>query len=128
MNQLPGLFLNDSPRGGRGVFTSRPIPAGSVIELAPVIVLSPGDRRRIHDTHLHDYYFLWDNDGAAIALGYGSLYNHSPTPNAEFTLDYEFAQIRFTALRDLAAGEEIVTDYTSGQERAELWFLPVETK
>jgi SET domain-containing protein len=120
--QLPGLYLKPSPLGGRGVFTSTDIPAGSVVELAPVIVLSPEERKLIHSTRLHDYYFLWDGEGAALALGYGSLYNHGQPPNLHFELDYAFEQIRFTAARDISATEELLIDYTEGDEREGLWF------
>lgn len=90
--------------------------------MSPVILLSAADRKIIHETHLHDYYFLWDGDQAAIALGFGSLYNHSSAANTEFELDYDFEQIRFKALRDIAAGEEITTDYRVGDQRMKLWF------
>lgn len=116
------LYVAPSPLGGRGVFTPVEIPAGSIIELAHVILLSAEDRKAIHTTRLHDYYFQWDGDGAAIALGFGSLYNHADDANAEFEIDYDFEQIRFTASRDIAAGEEITTDYRIGDPEMTLWF------
>ncbi len=122
MLHLPFLYLKPSARGGRGVFTAEAIPAESIIELAPVIELSEAERKLVHTTRLHDYYFLWDGDGAAIALGYGSLYNHDRNANLEYELDYEFGQIRFTAARDIAAGEELLIDYMAGDEREGLWF------
>lgn len=90
--------------------------------MAYVILLSAKERKVIHETYLHDFYFQWDGDQAAIALGFGSLYNHSSAANAEFELDYDFEQIRFRALRDIAAGEEITTDYRAGNPQMELWF------
>jgi len=90
--------------------------------LSPVILLSAEDRIKIHDTHLHDYYFQWDGDQAAIALGLGSLYNHSDKANAMFTMDYDFKQIRFVAIRDIGAGEEITTNYRKGKPEMPLWF------
>ncbi|MEL7159317.1 MAG: SET domain-containing protein-lysine N-methyltransferase [Bacteroidota bacterium] len=122
MLALPHLYVAPSPRGGRGVFTSQTIAAAAVIELSPVILLSAADRRIIHQTHLHDYYFQWDGDRAAIALGLGSLYNHAEEANARFDLDYDFGQIRFAARRDIAAGEEITTDYRAGKPEMKLWF------
>lgn len=76
----------------------------------------------MHATALHDYYFQWGGDRAAIALGLGSLYNHSERNNARFTLDYEFGQIRFLAVRDIEAGEEITTNYRAGDPKMKLWF------
>ena len=121
----PDLYIKDNPTTGRGVYTASAIPAGSVIELAPVILLSASDREVIHGTHLHDYYYTWDGDRAAISLGYGSLYNHSDRANAEFELDYDARMIRFTALRDIRSGEEITTDYRVGDPEMQLWFKPV---
>ncbi|MFT4749987.1 MAG: SET domain-containing protein [Neolewinella sp.] len=122
MSSLPFLYLAPSLLGGRGVFTGAEIPAGTTIELAPVILLSAGDRKVVHKTHLHDYYFQWDGDRAAIALGYGSLYNHSDGANAEFELDYDFDQIRFVAVQNIPAGAEITTDYRTGDPEMKLWF------
>ncbi|CAH0999253.1 hypothetical protein LEM8419_00550 [Neolewinella maritima] len=126
--QLPGLYLRPSPLGQRGVYTAAAISAGSVVELAPVIVLTAAERTVIHDTLLHDYYFIWDGDGAALALGYGSLYNHGPDPNLDYEMDYDFAQIRFTALRDISAGEELLIDYMAGDDREGLWFAVNESQ
>src|SRR5436305_320986 len=63
---------------GRGVFARRPIREGEVIERVPVIVLPVGEIRTPDGwTTLGDYCFLWDRGTVAVALGYGSLYNHS---------------------------------------------------
>jgi SET domain-containing protein len=43
-------------------------------------------------------------------LGYGSLYNHSDEPNAEYTHEADDAY-SFMAVRDIAAGEEITISY-----------------
>lgn len=122
MSSLPFLYIAPGPHGGRGVFTGAAILEGTTIELAEALLLSAEDRTIIHKTSLHDYYFQWDGDRAAIALGYGSLYNHSKEANATFELDYDFGQIRFVALRNIAAGEEITTDYRVGDPEMELWF------
>ncbi len=121
MLHLPFIYVRPSPLGGRGVYTSQLIPEGTIVELAPVIVLNTQDRKAIHATGLHDYYFIWDGDQAVIALGYGSLYNHSSEANLAFEMDYEFDQIRFSAVRDIVAGEELLIDYLAGGGE-ELWF------
>ena len=58
-----------------------------------------------------------------IALGFGSLYNHTVWSNADFILDLENETIDIVALRDIAAGEEITLNYhgESGDEEP-LWF------
>lgn len=105
------------------MFTSEPITPGDLIEISPVVVLPAKDLKLIHQTHLHDYYFLWEKSQCAIALGYGSLYNHAMNPNADYGMDYEDRSISFFAIRAIDAGEEITINYVSGgEEKTELWF------
>lgn len=122
--RLPFLYIRETTDRGRGVFTAQEIPAGSPIESCPAIVLSADDTERIHQTHLHDYYFLWGTEGqSCIALGFGSIYNHASEPNADYEMDLENDTIDITAIRDIAPGEEITLNYMEGgQQRSELWF------
>ena len=125
--QIPDLYLLSDDNKGRAVFTSHPIPNGSIIESCPVIILDQADTVKIHDTQLHDYYFVWDLDDnqSAIALGFGSLYNHSENSNAEFIIDRENNMINFLATRDIGAHEEICVHYIHpGNHEHELWFSP----
>ena len=125
MQRVPSLFVAESDLGGRGIFTAAPIPEGSLIEICPVIVI-PGDERQLIDkTTIYDYYFLWgeEEEDCAMALGYGSLYNHSFTPNAIYEADFEFKTMRFFALKDIEAGEEIMVNYNGSPEDKEaVWF------
>lgn len=121
--RIPSLYVAASPRGGRGVFTALPIEPDSLIEVCPIILLPPKDIELVHQTHLHDYYFLWGQMGCAIALGYGSLYNHASAPNAEYEMDFDNLTIDIYSLRRIEAGEEITICYTDGEdERTTLWF------
>ena len=123
LQRRPGLFIAASPGRGRGVFTAEPIARGEVIEVCPALVLPPEDFERIHGSHLHDYYFLWEGEGVtALALGYGSLYNHAEPNNADYEMDFDAATITVRAVRDIAAGEEVCIDYTDGVNRGTLWF------
>ncbi|NOT36377.1 MAG: SET domain-containing protein-lysine N-methyltransferase [Saprospiraceae bacterium] len=101
------------------------IPKGSPIENCPIIHIPKKEVNIIHNTELHDYYFVWGekDDEAAIALGYGSLYNHSYKPNADFILDLSNNTINFFAIKTIKAGKEITINY-HGQPEAEdeLWF------
>ena len=121
----PGLVIMHTEGKGRGVFTFEEIHDGDIVENAHVIVLSLEDRAKIHGTELHNYYFLWGEDQlqAAIALGYGSLYNHSETPNLDYILDYDDQTIEFFAIRDIKIGEELSINYRSEKiEKYPLWF------
>jgi len=96
---------------GRGVFARRGIRAGELIERVPVVVLDANELRNGEGwTGLASYCFLWDTGRYALALGYGSLYNHSYQPNARYDDAGRMTKV-FTALRDIAPGEEITVNY-----------------
>jgi hypothetical protein len=123
MLHIPTLYIAPSARGGRGVFTHEAIEPESIIEISPVIILPAADLEVIHHTHLHDYYFFWEEGQCAIALGYGSLYNHATAPNADYRMNYDDQSISFFCVRAIKAGEEITVNYVAGgNERGELWF------
>lgn len=71
---------------GFGVFATKNYCADEIIEDCNVIELDATDTNIIDKTKLYNYYFSWDKDGngSAIALGNGSLYNHSYKPNAKY--------------------------------------------
>ncbi len=94
---------------GRGVFARRPIEEGEVIETCPVLVLPAGSIEDFSEG-LGTYVFEWGRGKLALALGYGSLYNHSYQPNARYA-DLPDRTKLFTAIRNIAAGEEITVNY-----------------
>ena len=114
---------------GRGVFARRSIPEGEVIETCPVLVLPAeqvGDDPARHA--LAAYIFEWGPGTVALALGYGSLYNHSQQPNARYE-DIGGRTKLFVALRDIAPGEEITVNYNGEPEnRTLVWFEVIEAK
>jgi SET domain-containing protein len=93
---------------GRGVFARRRIARHEVIERAPVLVFRAADE--VAGVELDAYCFSWSRRAIAIALGYGSLYNHSYQPNARYN-DIGRRTKVFTALRDIEPGEEITVNY-----------------
>lgn len=125
IQRIPSIYIGNSARRGRGVYTSEPIGVDNLIEICPVIVCSEDDLPLIHQTKLHDYYFLWGDDEkkCAIALGYGSLYNHEYTPNARYEVDFEEETICFYSLREIKAGEEITVNYNGDwEDHHPVWF------
>ena len=121
------LFVADAGAHGRGVFTDRAIPRGTTVEIAPVIAIPPSQVNDLSGTALYDYWFAWgeDDHGAALATGFGSLYNHSFAPNAGYRKDLAAGRLEFRAERAIAAGEQVTIDYTGGDATAApLWFEP----
>lgn len=110
------IYVADStlPGAGRGVFAKELIREGECIERCPVIALPDAkDRDRLRKTGLVNYYFLWGDkrDRTAICLGWGSVYNHSFSPNARYEKVMEDRRMDFFALRDISPGEEILVNY-----------------
>lgn len=94
---------------GLGVFAARDIASDEVIERCPVLVLSKSDVWQV-DSSLSRYVFTWRDDQVALALGYGSLYNHSFEPNARCE-DRGRRCKQFVAIREIVEGEEITFNY-----------------
>ena len=110
---------------GRGVFTSEPINAGSVIEVAPVIVMGAGDRKLLDQTLLHDYIFIWGKkqQQCCMALGYVPMYNHSYSSNCEYEMDFDADTITIKTMRDIHAGEELFINYNGNwDDKKPVWF------
>ena len=125
MLHVPGLYLLEDELKGRCIYTSVDLQPNDLIEICPIIKIPSGQLKHIDQTKLYDYYFLWEEEGfeACIALGYGSLYNHSSTPNAEVIMDYDDGTIRIEATQSIKASSEILIDYTGGtRDVIKLWF------
>jgi SET domain-containing protein len=115
----------ETAQRGRGVFTTESIPAGTTIEIAPVIVLNQADRAVVDTTLLHDYIFEWgiDEKQAAVALGYVSIYNHSVDANCKYDMDYDHMTIQIQTKREIKADEELYINYNGdGVMNKSVWF------
>lgn len=111
---------------GRGVVARARIAAEEVIEVAPVIVVD--DNAALDHTVLAHYVYDWKPDGSAVAvaLGFGSLYNHSYRPNARYHKRYDDVgggTLTYISLRDIEAGEEVCVNYNGDPaDQSPLWF------
>ncbi|GMK57869.1 hypothetical protein CspeluHIS016_0407030 [Cutaneotrichosporon spelunceum] len=118
------LSVEERPGRGRGVFASAPIRAGTVLEVAPVLVLTKEqwEGGRMDDTVLGEYGFCWARGGMALGLGIASLFNHSSTPNVNFVRNFAAGTITFTTSRAVDTDEELCICYSADETK--LWFLP----
>ena len=122
---LPFLYIAPASNMGRGVFTSENIEKDTVIEIAPVIVLSKDERKLIDQTLLHDYIFEWGdkNNQCCMALGYVPIYNHSYKSNCEYEMDFENQLIRIRTVRFIKEGEELFINYNGDwNDSKPVWF------
>jgi len=121
----PGLYIDKTGERGRGVFTKKPVPANTIIEISPVIVMSPAERKLLDQTLLHDYIFEWgpDNKQCCMALGYIGVYNHSYRSNCEYEMDFANEIIRIKTIRNIEAGEELFINYNGDWNNSKkIWF------
>lgn len=113
------IYCKKTRSRGRGVFARADIPAGTVVETVPVLVLPTADLFGPEKTSLLGHYVFWWNDtSVALALGYGSLYNHSFDPNLACA-DIAPQTKRFTAIRDIAKNEELTFNYGGSPDASE---------
>jgi len=122
---LPFLFIVPTTLMGRGVFTSENIEPGTVVEVAPVIVLSEKERKLLDQTLLHNYIFEWGNlkDHCCMALGYVPIYNHSYLSNCEYEMNFEQELISIKAVHFIKAGEELFINYNGDwNDNKPVWF------
>ncbi len=111
------IQVKESPIHGWGVFACEDIEEGEIIEECPFLKL-PVKRGDVNYT-LIDYTFQWPKsllwENHVIALGYGSLYNHSNNPNSDWESSNDKESFLFTAKRKIMKGEEIFI-YYGGEE------------
>jgi SET domain-containing protein len=119
------IYVAVSQEKGRGVFTKTELKKNTVIEIAPVIVMSKQDRTTIDQTLLHDYIFEWGDkqNQCCMALGYVPLYNHSYRSNCEYEMNYKLQTITVRTTRSIKAGEELSINYNGDWNNGKpVWF------
>lgn len=123
---MPSIIIKNTNRYGRGIFAARNIKKGESIEVAPVIVIPKTEWKQMRGSILSNYVFRWGED-KAIALGHGSIYNHSYTPNAMYYSNIENQSIDFYAREDIQEHEEITVNYNGEPEdQSPVWFEVID--
>ena len=107
LKDVPIMEVRPSLVHGRGMFAKRNIPQGHLIEVAPIIKI---DRERdiTAESTIRNYDIKCD-DGHAIMLGYGSIYNHSDDNNAFWLFMGD--QLHVIAKKPIEKNEEIFVNY-----------------
>lgn len=126
----PSVYIKDTGTiKGRGVYALRAHAKGETVESCPVVLFTgryasvPDEVRKL----LFNWGVLAGTEAAhCLALGYGSLYNHENPANMRYEADAGLRLLRFVAIRDIAADEELTVNYNAvggGHESAEdTWF------
>ncbi len=121
------LYVSESKikNAGRGVFASEDLAKDEIIEICPLLEMPVDDVFALTDSLLATYYFSFTDsaDKVAIALGFGSIYNHSYDPNATYKKISAEKTLEFKTLRNIKEGEEITVNYNRGEpdNKDQLW-------
>lgn len=102
---------------GRGVFALRDFAIGEIVEQCPLIILL-----RAYDQlppRIQTMVFNWGNlantsPSYALALGFGSLYNHGNPASLRYEAKPDDNSIQFIAVRDIQKDEELMINYNAG--------------
>ena len=121
------LYISQSKlkNGGRGVFAAKNFKKGELIESCPIIEIPQNNLEILCQTILINYIFFFgkNKEKSLIALGFGSLYNHTYSPNARYKIKSRQKLIEFTAIKDIKKDEEITTNYIQdNNDSTPLWF------
>lgn len=121
------LHIDETADKGRGVFTDQAIPADTLVELSPVIVMTNEEKALLDKTTLYNYIFEWQPEGepaqCCMAQGYISVYNHSYASNCEYFMNYGDKTIEVRTVRDIAEGEELTINYNGDwDDKKPVWF------
>jgi hypothetical protein len=107
---------------GRGLVSAAPIPPHTVVHVAPCVPISSDEyERHLRYTVLEHYVFnarRGGGGGKLLALGYGSLFNHSGKPNVDYRVDADNSTITYkSGPCAIPAGVELCISYGHN-----LWF------
>lgn len=104
--------VRKTPNKGRGVFALRDFKKGEIVESCPVINITPKERKQLEKTIFNFYIYPWRSTrSGSLALGYGSIYNHSFEPNADWKQNFKTNSMVYRAIKPIKKGEEILINY-----------------
>lgn len=121
------FFIGEGPKG-RGLFACSDIPPRTLIHVSPCIPVRKGEYdEHLKHTVLEHYLFNDTRTSEAgnklLALGYGSLFNHSSQPNVDYRINPLNQTIEFSSgLQTIPQEKELCITYG-----ATLWFEDVES-
>ena len=107
---FPGLIIRSSSIHAAGCYTTRPIKKGVRICEYDGQRMSKAAADTRYEGRLVTYLFACDDDLVIDGFGTAMFLNHCCDPNCETEQD-EDGRIFISAIRDIAAGEELTYEY-----------------
>ena len=118
-----------SQKKGKGAFAKKNIEKDTIIDIAHVVPIPNEDYKKIRKTVLYNYCYIWEDPNLkpeftnAITLSISQFINHSFAPNVKYLYDYENKTMEFSAIRDIAQGEELTVNYNGlVDDKSPVWF------
>lgn len=109
---MNSIEIRSTKNKGRGVFALKDFKTGEIIENCPVIWLDSKDRKNCEKTILNYYVYPWRSTvTGSVVLGYGSIYNHSFDPNADWKQNFKTKNMVYRAIKPIKKGDEILVNY-----------------
>jgi SET domain-containing protein len=96
---------------GWGAFCSKKIPKGTIFNVSTLLVLSVQEAKLMSGSSLEPYWYEFGKRGRAIALGLGSILNHSDQANCSYHFSEKKRTLSFYALKDIPPHKELTHDY-----------------
>lgn len=105
--------------GSRGVFAAEDLNSGDLIERCPMVKMA-WRSNYLKDPVIWEYLYTHGcecenckNHGYLfyMVLGYGMIYNHQDSPNADWKFNYKELYADVVANKNIATGEEIFVSY-----------------
>mmetsp|Transcript_43863 Transcript_43863/g.99149 ORF Transcript_43863/g.99149 Transcript_43863/m.99149 type:complete len:179 (+) Transcript_43863:57-593(+) len=106
---------------GRGLFASRQIQPRTLLHVAPCILVSKEEyEQHCKFTVFEEYMFNARDGSRLLALGVGSLFNHSRRPNVDYRVCVKSRTVTYsTGHAIVEEGEELCIYYGADEH---LWF------
>jgi SET domain-containing protein len=109
---------------GRGLFAIQDISPGTLIHEAPCLRVAKDEYDKfMRFTVLEHYLFNAEGGNKLLALGHGSLFNHSREPNVDYRLDSPNLCIRYYSGHKMIHKDEELCIHYGG----DLWFDDAST-
>jgi len=114
------ITIKESPVHNQGVFAIKDILEGEIVEKCPLLLF---DWRAKYQSDPIMKQYMWTNISCKckdckmhspmvyIPLGYGSLYNHSESPNVIVEIDWIEQTATFKTIKTVLIGEELFVNY-----------------
>jgi SET domain-containing protein len=112
MKNKPPFIIKNTKKYGRGLYATRSIKKGEIVETSPIVSIDKREAGLISSTLLNVYVFEWNKDSSALALGNGSLFNHSSKKsNVSYMNSFLTKEIVFISNQNIKKGQQLFINY-----------------